>query len=101
MVYNASAGAAVAVAAAAHAALVQAVKASGVLVQVEPEAFLKVVGKTRGALVVYSVNSAWRKKEHCYLTSYKGLAFNTKSPSELIMPGDIELVYAKQIWMPQ
>ncbi|MCL2149848.1 MAG: hypothetical protein FWH51_02800 [Dehalococcoidia bacterium] len=88
------------VAVAAQAALIQAVRASGVLVRVEPEAFLKIAGKNRGALVVASASTVLRKKEYHYLTNYKGLAFYTKSPQELILPGDIELVAAKQIWMP-
>ncbi len=91
---------ATAAAAAAHAALVQAVKASGVLVRIDPDDFLKMVGRNRGALVVASVSSILRKKEYHYLTSYKGLAFYTKSPHEFVLPGDIELVHAKQIWMP-
>jgi len=97
---SASAGTAAAIAA-AHAALVQAVKASGVLVSVESDGFLKIVSKTRGALVVASVSKLWRKKEYHYLTSYKGLAFYAKSPTELDLPGGIELVVAKQIWIPQ
>lgn len=97
MVYSAGATAAIA----AHAALVQAVKASGVLVRLETDDFLKIIGKARGALVVASVSKVLRKQEYHYLTSYKGLAFYTKSSQEIILPGDIELVQAKQIWMPQ
>jgi len=99
-VVSASAGSAAAVAA-AHAALVQAAKASGVIVNVEPEAFLIIAGKTRGALIVTSVNNVWRKKIHHYLTSYKGLAFYTKTTHELALPSSAELVFAKQIWIPQ
>jgi hypothetical protein len=103
MMYSAGASASTtaAAAAAAHAALVQATKASGVLVRLEPDGFLKIVSKTRGALVVSSVSTVWRKKAWHYLTSYKGLAFYTKSPQELALPGDVEFVQAKQIWIPQ
>jgi len=92
--------AAAAAVAAAHAALVQAVKASGVLVRIDPDDFLKILGKNRDALVVASSSSVLRKKEYHYLTSYKGLAFYAKSPQELVLPGNIELMHAKQIWMP-
>lgn len=35
-----------------------------------------------------------------YLTSYKGLAFFTKSSTPLNLSGDIELVLAQKIWIP-
>ena len=97
MVYGASAGAAAA--AAARAALARAVKASGVLVRVEPDAFMRILDKNRSALVVSSVSGLWMKDYH-YLTSYKGFAFYTKSRAPLILPGDVELIDARQIWMP-
>ena len=95
MVYSSGAAAA----AAAHAALVQAVKASGVLVRVEPDAFTKIADKNRSGLVVVSVGGIWNRGYH-YLMSYKGLAFYTKTSTELSLPGDIEVVAARQIWMP-
>ena len=85
---------------AARAALVQATRASGVLVRVKPDAFLEITGNARGALVVVSITGIWQHEYH-YLTSYKGLAFYTKSKRELDLPGDVELVNAKQIWIPQ
>jgi hypothetical protein len=94
MAYASGAGAA-----AAHAAMVQAVKASGVLVRLEPNAFLSILSKNRGALVVMSVGGWWSRGFH-YLTSYKGLAFYTTSGAELLLPGDAELIAASQIWMP-
>ncbi len=86
-------------AAAIHAAMVQAVRASGVLVRVEPDDFLKILGKNRSALVVVSTGGLLSKSYH-YLTSYKGLAFYTKTPTVLSLPGDVELISARQIWMP-
>ncbi len=35
-----------------------------------------------------------------YLTGYKGLVFFTKSSMPLELPGGIELVAAKKIWIP-
>jgi len=37
---------------------------------------------------------------HEYLSSYKGLAFFTKSPTELMLPGSAELIRAGKIWTP-
>ena len=86
-------------AAAAYAAMVQAVKASGVLVRVEPDAFLKILGKNREALVVTAPGGFWNRS-YQYLTSYKGLTFFTKSNIQLMLPGGVEVVAAGQIWMP-
>jgi hypothetical protein len=35
-----------------------------------------------------------------YITSYKGLAFHTKSPDPLMLPPRAEVVQAKGIWIP-
>ncbi|MCL2615614.1 MAG: hypothetical protein FWD30_02320 [Dehalococcoidia bacterium] len=86
-------------AAAAHAALVQAVKVSGVLVRLEPDDFMRILNKNRDGLVVLA-QGGFMNRGFGYLTSYKGLAFYTKSPVELDMPGSVEVVNAKQIWIP-
>lgn len=88
-----------AAAAAAYAAMVQAVKASGVIIKVEPDAFLKIINKNRDGLVV-TAPGGFISKNFQYLTSYKGLAFFTKSHTELILPGGVEVVAAREIWVP-
>jgi hypothetical protein len=96
MVYSSSGASSVA---AAQAALAQAVKASGTLVRVEPDAFLKIIGKNRNALVI-TAQGGFMNRGYQYLTSYKGIAFFTKSITEISLPGDAEIVAARQIWMP-
>ena len=86
-------------AAVAHAALVQAVKASGAIIRVESDAFMTILYKIEQPLVVMSIGGLF-KKDFRYLTSYKGLIFYTKSSSELILPGRTELITAKDIWIP-
>jgi hypothetical protein len=86
--------------AAAHAAAVaQAIKASGVLVRVQPEEFLRILNRQEEPLVVRApagfLQRGWR-----YLTSYKGLAFFTKSPESLPLSGRAELVEAQSLWVP-
>jgi hypothetical protein len=88
-----------AAAAAAYAAMAQAVKASGAIIRVEPDAFMTIVSNVPEPLVVMAVGGIF-KKDFRYLTSYKGLIFFTKSPSQLILPGRTELVAAKEIWIP-
>ena len=85
--------------AAIHAAIIRAVKASGVLVRVEPEAFQMIMNKNHEAVVIMSTGGLLNRGIH-YLTSYKGFAFYTKTSTELMLPGDAEVISARQIWMP-
>jgi hypothetical protein len=85
---------------AAHAAAIaQAIKASGVLVRVDPGHFLRILRKQEEPLVVIApagfLQRGWR-----YLTSYKGLAFHTKCRDPLPLPGGIEVVQAQAISIP-
>lgn len=85
-------------AAAAHAAMVQATKASGAIVEVEPDAFLMLLSKTEKPLVVAATGGTF-KRNYQYLTAYRGLIFYTKSPSPLEL-GKVELVSSRKIWVP-
>lgn len=93
-----SAGAAGA-AAAAQAAIAQAIKASGAIVRVEPNDFLTLLQRQEQPLVIHATGGFF-STSYQYLTSYKGLAFFTKSPYPLNLPSDVELVTAKTIWIP-
>jgi hypothetical protein len=92
-------GAGGAAAAVRAAAIARAIKASGAIVSVEPDDFLSIVSKGDKPLVVMATGG-FIKKNYQYLTSYKGLAFFTKSPVPISLPGDIELVTADKIWIP-
>lgn len=85
--------------AAAHAAIVNAIKASGVLVRVEAGDFLAVLRRVDEPLVVISYGGVF-KKQYKYLTTYKGLAFFTKSPNPLVLPSRVEVIQAKSISIP-
>lgn len=85
--------------AAVVAAIANAIKASGVLVQVKPEDFLNILGKTENPLIIFAVGGIFSKK-YQYLTSYKGFAFFTKSPEPLHFASEIEIVRAGKIWIP-
>ena len=84
---------------AAAAAMVQAVKASGTIVRVEPEEFERILARQPGLLVVTAQGGIFSTK-YQYLTSYKGLAFFTESATPLNLASNIELVTAKKIWIP-
>ena len=85
--------------AAAAAAIAQAIKASGAIVSVEPDNFSKILTRTSKPLVVIAKGGIF-KANYQYLTSYKGLIFFTKSSTELMLPGDVEIIMAKGIWIP-
>jgi hypothetical protein len=86
-------------AAAAAAAIAQAIKASGVLVTVTPTDFLAIMQRQKDGLVVHALGGFF-STNYQYLTSYKGLAFFTKSPEPLMLPPGTEVVQAKNIWIP-
>ena len=86
-------------AAAAAAAIAQAIRASGSIVRVEPGEFECILARQTGLLVVTAQGGFFSAK-YQYLTSYKGLAFFTESATQLNLPGGVELVVAKKIWIP-
>jgi hypothetical protein len=85
---------------AAAAAIAQAVKASGAIVKMEPDAFSQILHRAEAPVVVMATSKVFGRTSYKYLTSYKGLMFYTKSPSQLPLGVRAEMVYAKQIWIP-
>ena len=84
---------------AAAAAIVQAIKASGVLVSLDPAEFLKILGRVPDPLVVAATGGLF-SKNYKYLMGYKGLAFYTKSGEPLQLPAGAEVIAARAIWTP-
>lgn len=84
---------------AAAATIVQAIKASGVIVSVEPRDLLFLVELNNEPIAVHATTGLFTTK-HQYLTSYRGLAFYTKSEVQLTLPGHCQLIEAKKIWVP-
>jgi hypothetical protein len=78
--------------------LLTATRVSGVVVRVEPGAFLAVLGRQPAPLVVYARGGLLTF--HKYLTSYKGLPFFAESPEPLNLPPGVELVEARSIQAP-
>ena len=71
-------------------AVTNAVKACGTIVRVEPQDFLKIVGKQEQPLIVRTSPGVFYNSVK-YLISYKGLAFHFKSKIELSLPRNAEL----------
>jgi hypothetical protein len=86
--------------AAAAAAIAQAIKASGVLVRVNPEEFSKILVRVKDPLVVTAMGRVFFSAKYQYLVSYKGLAFFTNSDAPLMLPAGCEVVAAQSINIP-
>lgn len=86
-------------ASAAAKAMADEARAAGVVVTVEPEEFLKVLATSQEPLVVFAESGFWSKAA-TYLTSYKGLAFVTKSEAPLDVPPKAVVIRAKKISIP-
>jgi len=74
----------------------EAAQALGVVIHADPDVFLTVLSRAKGALVVMSEGGVFRT-QYEYLTSYKGLTFHTKSAEALKLPADVELLTAASI----
>jgi hypothetical protein len=96
------AGGGAAAAAAAAAYNIQATKASGGIVRLEPQEFVRILTKMKAPLVVVSAaKGGLFSRNNEYLTNYKGIFFYTKTSTAINLPGDVEVVNARNFWMPQ
>jgi hypothetical protein len=82
------------------AAMAQAVRASGVVVRMEPAEFLRLLERQQAPLVVRAVTNLLFFTNYQYLTSYKGLAFFARSSTPLTLPPGCEIIDAGGMWMP-
>lgn len=87
------------VAAAAAAAVAEAIKASGAIVRVEPNEFRKLLNHNADGLVVHAVGGLF-SPGHKYLMGYKGLAFYASAREPIPLPSSCQVVEAKKIWIP-
>jgi len=85
--------------AAIHAAIANAIKATGVVVRLEPGEWLSILKRAENPLVVVAQGGMFKTK-YQYLTSYRGLAFFTKSPTALVLPGRADVITAKSMSVP-
>ena len=81
------------------ATVANAIKACGTIVRVEPSEFLRILSLQDDPLVVTTVGGVFRTT-YKYLTSYRGLAFYCKSPTELRLPARSERISANKMSIP-
>jgi hypothetical protein len=84
---------------AAHAAIAQAIKASGAIVKISPEGFKSLLQHASAPLVVTS-SGGFLSKRFEYLMGYKGLVFFTSSKEQIGLPSSTEIVTVQKIWIP-
>jgi hypothetical protein len=80
-------------------AIAQAIRASGVLVEMSPEDFQRLLRRAEHPLVVYA-EGGFFSTNYQYLMHYRGLAFFTKASQPLTLPRGAEAIIAKHIWIP-
>lgn len=81
------------------AAIAQAIKASGTLVRLQPDDFVRLLNKQEEPLVIVARGGLFQPRWQ-YLMPYKGLAFFTGSPEPVPLPGRAEIIEARKIWVP-
>lgn len=87
-------------AAAVAAAIANAIKASGVVVRLDPKDFQAILRKVERPLVIYAEGGIF-STNYQYVVSYKGFAFFTKADAPILLPSGVETIVARKIWLPQ
>ena len=93
-------GSAAEAAVSAAGAVVQAIKGSGAIVNLAPSDFIALISRCDRPLVVMA-KGKFPSTQYQYLTSYKGIAFFTKSPAPLDLPVGAERIVAEKMWLPR
>ncbi len=89
-----------AAAAAAIAAMMNAVKASGAIVRVEPGDFEALVHRMGEAFVLHESPRGMFQRKHRYLTSYRGFIFFAQSAEPIFLGKGVEELPVTKIWVP-
>ena len=96
MTNGAAAGSA---AAAAGAAIANAIRAFGAIVTVESQDFEAILRRAETPLVVCAQGGLF-STYYQYLTAYKGLFFYTKTPIPLPLGPNVETISARKLLLP-
>jgi hypothetical protein len=92
-----AAGAAIA----AAAAIANAIKASGAIIEVAPEVFMTILSRERTSRpLVIMAQGGVIKTNYRYLAACRGFIFSTKSSDPLMLPGYVDIITARKIWTP-
>ena len=90
-----------AAAAAVHAANLEAAKAIGTVVRVEPPVLADLLRRAeRPVVVVAETSGFFSGRSYQYLLPYRGLTFYAKSPIPLDLPREAEVIRAGRVAVP-
>lgn len=70
----------------------------GTLIRVDPQTFLSIIEYNTEPLILVATSSILRRKQ--YLTTYKGVAFVTKSSQPLDLPAHAEIIPVRRLVIP-
>lgn len=87
-------------AAAAQAAIQNAIKASGAIVRIEANDFKNLIAKMDSGLVIEKQGGSFLSS-YKYSTSYKGFIFYCRSKEQIVVPAKLEKINARAMWVPQ
>ena len=87
-------------AAAHHRQVINATRALGAIVLLEPDEFEKIIARCDDIPLVVHAVGGWFSTTHQYLTNYKGIFFYTKSSDSLRFRHQVELIESGKIWIP-
>jgi hypothetical protein len=79
---------------------IQAIRASGAVVQVEPRVFLQLLAKCQSTLIITACKNSYFSKKFQYETTYQGFVFYTESAQPIELPEHAEIVIADELWTP-
>lgn len=88
-------------AAAAQAAISQAIKASGAIIHIHSNEFRMLISKMDDGIVIEKPAGGFLSGGYKYSTSYKGFVFFCKANEQIVVPARLEKITAKRIWVPQ
>ena len=88
-----------AAAGAAAAARVRAMRASGAIVEVVPDAFLTLLAKLDQPLVI-AARGRFFQATFRYLAPYRGVVLFAESEAMLKLPDTAEVIEAGSLWVP-
>lgn len=83
----------------AAAAMASAIKASGSIVQVEPEDFMKILSKIENPIIVFAKKKVFKTK-YQLMTHYRGFTFYALFEQPPNPDSKWEIISAKKIWVP-
>ncbi len=76
------------------------IKATGAIIHIESWDFTQLLLKTEQPVVI-KAKAGLLRNYYQYMTTYKGFIVFTRSRQELDLPANVELINAKEIWLPE